>query len=69
MPHKRYNLKYRAYDFEKYPSKKGEWNKIEIDYMTPYPYSEQDHFDIYIWHRGKKNIWIDDFKVEAYLKK
>ncbi len=69
MPHKKYNLKYRAVDFERYPSKKGEWNTLEFDYMTPYPYSQQDHFDIYLWHRGKKTIWFDDFQVEAYLKK
>ena len=56
-------------NFEKYPTKKGEWNKLEFDYMTPYPYSEQDHFDVYIWHRGKKNIWLDDFRIEGYLKK
>ena len=69
MPHKKYNLKYRAFDFEKYPSKKGAWNKLVFDYMTPYPYSAQDHFDVYIWHRGKKTIWFDDFRIEAYLKK
>jgi hypothetical protein len=69
MPHRKYNLKYRSFDFEKAPSKKGEWNRLEFDYMTPYPYSGSDHFDIYIWHRGKKPIWFDDFKIEAYLKK
>ncbi len=69
MPHRKYNLKYRACHFSEFPWKKGEWNKVEFDYMTPFPYSEQDHFDIYIWHRGKENIWLDDLKVDAYLKK
>ena len=69
MPHRRYNLKYRGIDFEQRPFKRGEWNHLEFDYMTPFPYSESDHFDIYIWHRGKENLWIDDFRVEAYVKK
>ena len=69
MPHKKYNLKYRAIDFEKHPSQKGQWNKLVVDYMTPYPYSEKDHFDIYIWHRGKGDLYLDDFRIEAFLKK
>ena len=69
MPHKKYNLKYRAFNFASQPWKQGEWNHVEFDYMTPFPYSEQDHFDLYIWHRGKQSIWLDDLKVEAYLKK
>jgi hypothetical protein len=69
MPHFRYNLKYRGVDFEQLPFKPNEWNEIEFEYMTPFPYSETDHFEIYIWHRGKKPLWLDDISVEGYLKK
>jgi hypothetical protein len=69
MPHNDYNLKYRAYNFAKFPWKKGEWNSVQFDYMTPFPYNEKDKFDIYIWHRGKNDLWVDDFKIEAFTKK
>jgi hypothetical protein len=69
MPHGDYNLKYRSFNFDQYPSQKGQWNKVVADYMTPFPYSEKDHFDIYIWHRGKTDLYLDDFRVEAFLKK
>ncbi len=69
MPHKKYNLKYRAYDLEKLPSKPGEWNEVTINYMTPYPYLESDHFEIYLWHRGKSVLYIDDWLIESFEKK
>lgn len=70
MPHKKYNLKYRAFDFEKQPFVPGQWNKITAEYMTPFPYSEQDWFEIYVWYRGKDvPIYIDDLQVEVYEKK
>jgi len=69
MPHRKYNLKYRAYALSHFLWKQGEWNKAEFDYMTPYPYLQDDKFEVYIWHRGSSTVWIDDFKVEAYLKK
>jgi hypothetical protein len=69
MPHNNYNLKYRAFNFSTFEWKKGDWNHIEFDYMTPFPYDEDDYFDIYIWHRGANNLWIDDYKVELFNKK
>lgn len=45
----------------------GEWNYFEIDYLTPYPLSEQnDVFIIYVYVPGNKPINIDDFKVEVF---
>ncbi|HRS38591.1 MAG TPA: hypothetical protein P5292_05365 [Bacteroidia bacterium] len=69
MPHKKYNLKYRAFDFEQQPFVPGQWNKITADYMTPRPYSEADKFEIYAWYRGNSEIWIDNFQVEAFVRK
>ena len=69
MPHKNYNLKYRAFDFEKFPNKPGEWTYLQVDYMTPFPYSGKDHFEIYAWYRGKTEpVFIDDLKVESYVR-
>ena len=69
MPHGKYQLKYSASNFADKPHKDGEWNTYSFDYMTPFPYHESDHFDIYIWHRGNKNIWLDNFQIEAYHKR
>lgn len=69
MPHEDYQLKYHAFDFEKFPSKRGEWNTLRFDYITPFPYSEKDYFAIYLWHKGKKKIWFDDLIIDSYLRK
>lgn len=69
MPHNDYNLKYRAFNFSSKKYESGKWNYVEFDYMTPFPYSTKDHFDVYLWHRGKHDLWIDDMKVEVFIKK
>lgn len=67
MPHKKYNLKYRGFDFEKQPYVAGQWNRVVADYMTPFPYNEKDNFDIYVWYRGNgAPVYIDDFKIDVY---
>ena len=69
MPHGDYLLKYKAFDLQKRPFKPNEWNHVVVDYMTPFPYMESDKMEIYIWHRGKKNFYIDNFHIEAFEKK
>ncbi|HRH66698.1 MAG TPA: hypothetical protein PLU53_10415 [Bacteroidia bacterium] len=67
MPHKKYNLKYRGYDFERQEFVPGQWNKIIAEYMTPFPYNEKDFFEFYVWYRGNGTpVYIDDFKIEVY---
>ena len=68
MPHNKYNLKYRSYDLENYPFKRNEWNSVQIDYMTPYPYSEKDSMEFYLWYRGNNELLIDNFKIEVFEK-
>ncbi len=70
MPHgKDYKLKYRCFDFEKYPFIPNAWNHISFDYMTPHPYLESDNMQIFVWHRGKQNFYIDNLHIEAFHKK
>lgn len=69
MPHRKYNLKYRAFDLYKVESKPNQWNYMQIDYMTPFPYDESDKFEIYGWYHGKGGpVYIDDLKVEKYVR-
>ncbi len=69
MPHGKYLLKYRSFDFDKYPFVSNAWNHIAFDYMTPFPYLESDKIELYLWHRGKKSLYIDNLHIEAFHKK
>ncbi|MHC1708608.1 MAG: hypothetical protein AB9842_13945 [Bacteroidales bacterium] len=62
------NYKYRTIDLDN-PAlgfKAGSWNLLTMDYMTPEVRSVRDNLSVYCWLRGKKPVFIDDLKVEAY---
>ncbi len=44
--------------------KLNQWNKVEMLYLTPEVRNENDNLLIYLWNRGKKDIYFDDFKIE-----
>ena len=67
--HKGFNYKYRTVNTEDLNLKLNEWNKISMDYMTPFPRSKNDNLNVYLWHRGKNKIYIDDLKVEVFERK
>ena len=69
MPHGDYKLKYRCFDLDKMSFTPNTWNHIELNYMTPFPYLTTDKIEIYIWHRGKKDFYIDNLHIEAFEKK
>jgi len=62
------NYKYRTASIlnEKYNVELNKWNKISIDYLTPEVRSKNDKLTVYIWYRGKKEIYIDDLVVESF---
>ena len=59
------NYKYKTKTFEK-DIIKGKWNNLSIDYLTPEVRSKEDNLMVYVWHRGKSDIFIDDFIVEIF---
>ncbi|MCK4407220.1 MAG: glycosyltransferase family 39 protein [Bacteroidales bacterium] len=67
--HKDGNYKYRALNTEDLNLKLNEWNKISMDYLTPWLRSKNDMIKIYFWLRGKNEVYIDDFKVEVFERK
>ncbi len=67
--HKDGSYKYRALNTEDLNLKLNEWNKISMDYLTPWLRSKNDMIKIYFWHRGKNEVYIDDFKVEVFERK
>ena len=67
--HKGANYKYRTVNIENLDLKLNEWNRISLDYMTPFPRSGKDNLSVYMWHRGKQEIYIDNLQVEVFERK
>lgn len=49
--------------------KYNQWIRVSMDYLTPEVRSINDVFHSYIWHRGKRPIYIDNFKVDTFEPK
>ncbi len=65
--HKSY--KYRALDMDTLNLKVNQWNKVSMDYMTPIIKSTGDILKVYVWHRGRKALYIDDLLIEVFEPK
>ncbi|MFH1118806.1 MAG: hypothetical protein V1775_03215 [Bacteroidota bacterium] len=57
---------YRAYEIDTSVFKPGQWGSISTDYLTPHIRSGEDFFKIYVWHRGKTAILIDNLKADVF---
>jgi hypothetical protein len=64
--HKGGSYKYFAGDLVCGDNEKGDWKKISFDYMTPEVRNIEDPLKVYVWHKGKKPIFIKNLIVEAY---
>ena len=67
--HNGYSYKYKALDFEGLNLKLNEWNVVTLDYLTPEVRNVKDLLKVYVWHRGKDKIFVDDIKVEVFEPK
>jgi hypothetical protein len=67
--HKGFSYKYGGYDLEKLNLEPNKWNKVTFDYLTPEVRRPTDKLKVYVWHRGKKPLYIDDLRVDAYVLK
>lgn len=45
----------------------GIWTTLEGEYLTPPIRDIRDRLKVYVWHRGKQPIRIDDLSVEAFI--
>lgn len=65
------NKTYEYKTFEILPDKLllGDWNYITADYLTPEVRWVEDNLKVYIWHRGKNTIYIDDLVIDVYEPK
>jgi hypothetical protein len=48
------------------PASAGEWVTLTTDYLTPNVRSVRDRIQIYVWHRGKAPVLIDDLRADAF---
>lgn len=63
------HVKYSSLDLEKKSLQPKQWNKITMDYITPFIINEKGQVKIYVWHRGKQPLWVDDLTVEVFEPK
>ena len=67
--HKGFGYKYTGFDLDKMKLEPGKWNSVTFDYLTPEVRRPDDLLKVYLWHRGKKSLWMDNLKVVAYIPK
>jgi hypothetical protein len=46
--------------------KAGQWNRMQLDYLTPEVRSVNDSIKVYFWLQGNKPVLIDDLKIEIF---
>ncbi|MEI6455906.1 MAG: hypothetical protein WCO93_06420 [bacterium] len=61
--------KYRMVELEKLNLVPGQWNRVSMDYMTPYLDNKENTVQTYFWFRGDQEILIDDFVVTVFEPK
>jgi hypothetical protein len=61
--------KYIAKGLNEIKAKPGKWNKISIDFMTPYIRHSSDHICISYWNTGKHTVYIDNLYAELWEPK
>ena len=64
--HKNKTYKYRAVKLNRVNLSYGSWNEITMDYLTPEVRAKDDNMKVYVWYKGKKDIYIDDFVVGVF---
>ncbi len=53
--------KYKTYPVKQYST--GKWQHFTFRYLAPEPTTARDRLETYVWYRGKRQIYIDDFRV------
>jgi len=49
--------------------KLNEWNRVCFDYLTPEVHRKTNNLKVYIWYRGKEELFVDDLQVEIFEPK
>lgn len=49
--------------------KKGEWQRVTLDYMTPEVRTSDDKLKVYLWYRGKGPVYARSLEIIRYEPK
>ena len=66
MKHNDRNYKYSSREVLQNETEKGKWKELIAEYITPEIRSSNDKLQVYVWHRGKSAIYIDDLVIDMY---
>lgn len=58
--------KYKMLALETLNLKPLEWNKVTMEYLTPYTPNRNDTLQSYFWYRGESEVFIDDFTLTLF---
>ena len=59
--------KYKALPLDKEDLIPGQWNKVSMDWQTPYLMDkDNDLLQSYIWYPGKRSIFVDDIQIDLF---
>ncbi|MEI7499220.1 MAG: hypothetical protein WCK84_02125 [Bacteroidota bacterium] len=61
--------KYRLLELAKENLKPGVWNRVTMDYMTPFFEDKNNTLQSYFWFLGQKEILVDDFEIRLFEPK
>lgn len=64
--HKGDSYKYRTSENYEIELEPGKWNLIEFDYITPEVRRRSDKLMVYLWHRGRQEVYVDFLEVDIY---
>ncbi|MCX6304417.1 MAG: glycosyltransferase family 39 protein [Bacteroidetes bacterium] len=60
------SYKYRILPLEKASLKPFTWNKVCLDYKTPYLEDQSGTVQVYFWWHGEKEVLVDDIEVKLF---
>jgi hypothetical protein len=63
------NYRYEFLSLDKQKLTAGTWNQVTFKYLTPESPDPKDELQVYIWYRGKTELFVDDIKIELFEPK
>jgi len=64
--HQNSAYKYKSLALENEYLISGKWNRVSMDWQTPYLMDKDDLLQAYFWYVGKKSIYVDDIQIEIF---
>lgn len=61
--------KYRATGISSAKIKRGAWNTLQVDYLTPEVRTKDDNLKVYLWYRGNQRVLVDQLTIYIFEPK